>query len=297
MMAVTQRGGDHPLVATWRAQLLHPGTTKKFRDWRRWGHGWLDVYRAIEVSADTYFYDLAYRVGIDKINSYMTKFGFASTAAGPLRRDQGGHAVPGLEDGPLASTWYQGTPSPSASARATGAPPRSSSGQGHQHPDPERSRRDAAPAQEHRLRPMAWSTPPSTRTGYRAKSDTYRQVEGRHVARHQRHETGRRAFANTPYKAAGKSGTAQVVGQTEGEPGLQRGHHRWSTATTPCSSPSPLRGNPRRSSPWCWRTPGAAAPWRHRSPAHAGCHLLPPEPQLPPAPETASQPSEVAPNE
>ena len=36
-----------------------PGTTKKFRDWRRWGHGWLDVYRAIEVSADTYFYDLA----------------------------------------------------------------------------------------------------------------------------------------------------------------------------------------------------------------------------------------------
>ena len=55
-----------------------PGTARKFRDWRRGGHGWLDVYRAIEVSAETFFYDLAYRVGIDKIHEYMSKVGFGN---------------------------------------------------------------------------------------------------------------------------------------------------------------------------------------------------------------------------
>ena len=105
-----------------------PGTTKKFRDWRRWGHGWLDVYRAIEVSADTYFYDLAYRVGIDKINSYMTKFGFGQYSGVDLYEETRG--VMPSRDWKMArwrQPWYQGTPSPSASARATGAPPRSSS--------------------------------------------------------------------------------------------------------------------------------------------------------------------------
>lgn len=52
-----------------------PGSTHKFRDWRKWGHGWMDIYRAIEISADTFFYDLAYRAGIDRIHNYMSNFG------------------------------------------------------------------------------------------------------------------------------------------------------------------------------------------------------------------------------
>lgn len=53
-----------------------PGSSHRFRDWRSWGHGWLDLYRAIEVSADTYFYDLAHRAGIDTIHEYLDRFGF-----------------------------------------------------------------------------------------------------------------------------------------------------------------------------------------------------------------------------
>lgn len=53
-----------------------PGSSHRFRDWKAWGHGWLDIYRAIEVSADTYFYDLAHRAGIDTIHSYLDRFGF-----------------------------------------------------------------------------------------------------------------------------------------------------------------------------------------------------------------------------
>ncbi len=38
----------------------------------------VDVYTAITKSCDTYFYDLAVKLGIDKISDYMKKFGFGS---------------------------------------------------------------------------------------------------------------------------------------------------------------------------------------------------------------------------
>lgn len=49
---------------------------RSWRDWKKWGHGWVDVTRAIEVSCDTFFYDLAYRVGIDSISDMMSDMGF-----------------------------------------------------------------------------------------------------------------------------------------------------------------------------------------------------------------------------
>lgn len=47
-----------------------------WRDWVPWGHGWVDAKKSIEVSCDYFFYDLAYNLGIDKINEHMTNFGF-----------------------------------------------------------------------------------------------------------------------------------------------------------------------------------------------------------------------------
>ncbi len=48
----------------------------KWRDYIAWGHGSVNVTKAIEVSCDTYFYDLAYRLGIDRISAMMNQFGF-----------------------------------------------------------------------------------------------------------------------------------------------------------------------------------------------------------------------------
>lgn len=53
-----------------------PNVEHKWRDWKRWGHGHVDVYKAIEESCDTYFYDVAYRLGITKISDFMSQFGF-----------------------------------------------------------------------------------------------------------------------------------------------------------------------------------------------------------------------------
>ncbi|MGS0682644.1 penicillin-binding protein 2 [Shewanella sp. 125m-7] len=53
-----------------------PGVERKYRDWKRWGHGWVDVNSAIVGSCDTYFYDLAYKTGVDAIANFMQPFGF-----------------------------------------------------------------------------------------------------------------------------------------------------------------------------------------------------------------------------
>lgn len=47
-----------------------------WREINPWGHGWVDVSHAIEVSCNFFFYDLAYRMGIDRISSSMIEFGF-----------------------------------------------------------------------------------------------------------------------------------------------------------------------------------------------------------------------------
>lgn len=47
-----------------------------WRDWKKGGHGTVDVTKSVEVSCDTFYYDLAYRLGIDRIHDSMSQFGF-----------------------------------------------------------------------------------------------------------------------------------------------------------------------------------------------------------------------------
>ncbi len=53
-----------------------PGNDRKYRDWKRWGHGTVDLTHAITESCDVYFYDLARSLGIDRIHEYLAPFGF-----------------------------------------------------------------------------------------------------------------------------------------------------------------------------------------------------------------------------
>ena len=57
-----------------------PGDDRRYRDWvlnkGLPAHGWIDVKAAITQSCDTYFYDLANRMGIDDLSEQMRRFGF-----------------------------------------------------------------------------------------------------------------------------------------------------------------------------------------------------------------------------
>ncbi|MBZ9568892.1 penicillin-binding protein 2 [Modicisalibacter tunisiensis] len=53
-----------------------PGFDRRYHNWLRWGHGRVDMRRAIEVSNDTYFFRLAHELGIDRLSAFMHRFGF-----------------------------------------------------------------------------------------------------------------------------------------------------------------------------------------------------------------------------
>ena len=53
-----------------------PGINYIYRDWKKSGHGIIQIERAITVSCDTYFYHLGHRLGIKALAATLSKFGF-----------------------------------------------------------------------------------------------------------------------------------------------------------------------------------------------------------------------------
>ncbi len=47
----------------------------RFHCWKKTGHGWVDLQAALEQSCDVYFYEMATKVGIDKIAEMAREFG------------------------------------------------------------------------------------------------------------------------------------------------------------------------------------------------------------------------------
>ncbi|WBE26426.1 penicillin-binding protein 2 [Denitrificimonas caeni] len=58
-----------------------PNNKHKYRNWNRYGDGWVELDLAIARSNDTYFYDLAHKLGIDRMHDYMSRFGFGQRVA------------------------------------------------------------------------------------------------------------------------------------------------------------------------------------------------------------------------
>jgi penicillin-binding protein 2 len=48
------------------------------RCWKAGGHGWVDLYAAIQRSCDVYFYTLGQRLGVERIAQYARRFGLGS---------------------------------------------------------------------------------------------------------------------------------------------------------------------------------------------------------------------------
>ena len=195
-----------------------PGSTHKFRDWRKWGHGWMDIFRAVEISADTFFYDLAFRAGIDRINRYMSEFGMGKRTGIDIYEESLGNMpskswkkkrfkrdwVPGdtvsigIGQGYWTSTLLQ-------LARA--------------HAILTQNGRNVRP---HLLRFASDPTGvgpstyigPDTAIALPVHDNKYWEYArtGMCLVINGPEGTGRKAFAHTPYTVCGKSGTAQIVG-------------------------------------------------------------------------------------
>jgi penicillin-binding protein 2 len=89
-------GGIHYGLIDWQSQIYDPGyfhlpgDSHRFRDWKKSGHGTVNLDKAITWSCDTFFYVLAYRMGIDKMHDWMTQFGFGAKTGIDLPNESSG---------------------------------------------------------------------------------------------------------------------------------------------------------------------------------------------------------------
>lgn len=86
-----------------------PDVSHRWRDWKKTGHGHVDVKYSVEVSCDTFFYDLAYKLGIDTIHDYMTQFGFGLyTEVDLVEETDGNMPSRGWKQARFNQPWYIG---------------------------------------------------------------------------------------------------------------------------------------------------------------------------------------------
>ncbi len=195
-------------------------TSRKFRDWLRWGHGRVNIYKAIEESVDTYFYQVAYDLGIDRLSTWMNKFGYGKYTGIDIHEESRAN-MPTREWKQIRHKrpWYQGdtipvgigqgywTATPLQMAKATSV--LVNSGVVHR-PHLLKNIIDndlESPAEFKDFPPI---------TGVDQKTWEIAR-EGMHRVLYGNRGTARKAFYNTPYQAGGKSGSAQVFGLAENQ--------------------------------------------------------------------------------
>ncbi|MGA2654910.1 MAG: penicillin-binding protein 2 [Gammaproteobacteria bacterium] len=86
-----------------------PNVKRAYRDWRKEGHGRVNLHKAIVESCDTYFYTISNRMGIDPITDIMKQFGFGKPTGIDLIGELSGVA-PGKDwkRANLNEPWYPG---------------------------------------------------------------------------------------------------------------------------------------------------------------------------------------------
>lgn len=194
---------------------------RRYRDWKRSGHGWVDLIDSVAQSCDVYFYEVAVEMGVDTMVRYLSAFGFGEDAT----LDVSG-ALSGLlpsrdwKRGARNEPWYPGdsvnmgigqgfllaTPLQLATATALIAnrgewvEPRLLKDIPGDH-----SLAEFLPEQTHQ--PLELKNP----------DDWEYVVDTMEAVMHSPRGTARRAAKGANYRIAGKSGTAQVFGLGQDE--------------------------------------------------------------------------------
>lgn len=194
-----------------------PNYKHKYRNWNRAGDGWVDMYDAIMRSNDTYFYDLAHKLGIERLHTYLSAFGLGQKVSIDLFEES-----PGLMPSPAwkrstrRQAWYPGETlilgigqgymqmTPLQMVQATSL---IASKGIWRRPHLARSIGGSPPNDPHPLPDITLKDP-----------EIWDEVvKGMEMVMHNPRGVGRRAAQGAHYRIAGKSGTAQVIAIKQGE--------------------------------------------------------------------------------
>ncbi len=195
-----------------------PGSSRHYRDWKKGGHGSVDMFKSIVVSCDPYFYGLAVELGIDNISTFLPQFGFGKKTGIDMAGESSG-LVPSQawKQKRHQQKWYPGdtvsvgigqgynlaTPLQLAFATAVLA---NDGVAWRPHLVKQVQRSDKTPAAE--------VQPEFT---LNLKPEHLALVKRAMVAVTQPGGTAARAGAGAPYTFGGKTGTSQVIGMKQGE--------------------------------------------------------------------------------
>ncbi|MBV4457516.1 penicillin-binding protein 2 [Pseudomonas sp. COR58] len=194
-----------------------PDYDHKYRNWNHSGDGWVDMDAAIMRSNDTYFYDLAHKLGIDRLHDYMAMFGLGEKVSLDMFEES-----PGLmpsqawKRATRRQAWFPGetvilgigqgymqvTPLQLAQATALIA----NKGVWNR-PHLAKTVDGVAPVDEHPMPNIRLKDP----------RDWEQVNHGMQMVMHDPRGIARAAAAGAQYRIAGKSGTAQVVAIKQGE--------------------------------------------------------------------------------
>ncbi|WP_428776338.1 penicillin-binding protein 2 [Vibrio sp.] len=196
--------------------------TKPFRDWLRWGHGKVDVTKSIEESVDTFFYQVAYDMGIDRISRWMMLFGFGDFSGIDIHEESKANMP--TREWKMArhrTPWYQGDTIPVGI------------GQGYWTATPIQLAKATSVLVNHGKVTAPHLLRATIENGQKFDSQQLEEIEtyppisnvskrywdialnGMRLVNHGKKGTARRAFHNAKYVSGGKSGTAQVFGLAE----------------------------------------------------------------------------------
>ena len=98
-LKVNCRGHKHPLELY----------GMKYHCWKKQGHGYMSLENAIKQSCDTYFYEAARLLGVDRLNETAKKFGLGDVVLGEYFNEKKG-VVPSTEwkKEAIGQNWYLG---------------------------------------------------------------------------------------------------------------------------------------------------------------------------------------------
>ena len=83
---------------------------QKYHCWKKEGHGFVDLKEAMKQSCDTYFYEVARRLGVDKLSETAKKSGLGEKVFGNLFNNEKNGLVPNTiwKKNALGSNWLLG---------------------------------------------------------------------------------------------------------------------------------------------------------------------------------------------
>ncbi|HAQ27176.1 penicillin-binding protein 2 [Stutzerimonas nitrititolerans] len=194
-----------------------PNVKHKYRNWNRGGDGSVDLELAIARSNDTYFYDMAHKLGVDRMHDYMTRFGIGQRVSLDMFEEAAG-LMPSREwkRARYRQAWYPGE------TVILGI------GQGYMQATPlQLAQATALMAtrgkwiRPHLARRIEGDLPvdPEPLPDIELQDSRYWDyaVNGMEQVMHGRRGTARKVGDTSLYRIAGKSGTAQVVAIRQGE--------------------------------------------------------------------------------